>query len=118
MQPTIPPREPYEAEASLDQKNLIWKFGFREQATLDQLGKNQATAIIEQFAAAGRREMNRRKARTLWRLGLGGMTLGFGSCAADFKLHPGNTTDLFVWGSLLFFAGLVCVLLWAVVKSR
>lgn len=45
---TLPERLPYEANATMKQKDYLWGLGIRDQAILDSLGKWQASAMIDQ----------------------------------------------------------------------
>ena len=57
---TIPEKHPYEGKASLKQKRLLWDYGFRDQAILDNLGKVQASAMITQIKATFQARVKRR----------------------------------------------------------
>jgi hypothetical protein len=45
----IPDRKPYEGKASRKQKSFIWEMGYRDTNVIDNLGKVQASAVIEQL---------------------------------------------------------------------
>jgi hypothetical protein len=47
---TLPERLPYEANATMKQKDYLWGLGIRDQAILDSLGKWQASAMIDQIS--------------------------------------------------------------------
>lgn len=57
---SIPPKHPYEGKATLRQKHKIWDLGYREKTIIDNLGKQQASAVIDQLLALYRKE-NKRK---------------------------------------------------------
>lgn len=52
--PAIPARHPYELKATPKQKNYLWNLGFQDQAIIDDLGKDQASALIDQLSRAKR----------------------------------------------------------------
>lgn len=43
----LPEREPYEGKATMKQKQYLWDMGFREQNVIDELGKKQASYLID-----------------------------------------------------------------------
>src|SRR6266496_5128069 len=45
----IPPKGIYEAPATLSQKNALMKFGCKNPETLDRLGRDQASFMIDAF---------------------------------------------------------------------
>lgn len=56
----IPTRDPYESKATLRQKDLLWRMGFKDRTVLDALGKRQAFAMIDQaksYASRGAEEV-------------------------------------------------------------
>ena len=57
---SIPNRLPYEGKATQKQKHKIWSLGFRDRAVIDSLGKNQASAVIDQLLATFRNEYKHR----------------------------------------------------------
>ncbi|GAA6173126.1 hypothetical protein NBRC116592_27960 [Colwellia sp. KU-HH00111] len=44
----IPEKQPYEGNATQKQKQKLWELGFREQNIIDDLGKAQASNLIDQ----------------------------------------------------------------------
>lgn len=47
----LPEKLPYEGKATLRQKNYLWKLGIKDQASLDALGKEQASWLIDAVKA-------------------------------------------------------------------
>lgn len=45
----VPPRQPYEPNATKHQKNRIWKLGYKNQEVMDNLGRDQAEFIIRKI---------------------------------------------------------------------
>ena len=45
----IPDKLPYEGKATQKQKQYIWDLGFQDEEVIDELGKKQASAIIDQL---------------------------------------------------------------------
>jgi hypothetical protein len=42
-------KQPYEGKATQKQKQLIWELGFDDQDIIDELGKKQASELIDQL---------------------------------------------------------------------
>lgn len=55
----IPERQPFEGKATQKQKQKLWDLGVRDIEAIDQLGKRQAGAAIDQIMGAGRQELAR-----------------------------------------------------------
>lgn len=105
----IPPREPYEGKATLRQKQKLWDLGYREQDVIDQLGKRQASTLIDfqlkQLEGKKiRQESEAAKQRLPWlrNITLGLLILSFGSCMAEGHLRVYGAMD---WGIWIGFAG-------------
>ena len=49
---TIPDKEPFEGKATQKQKQYIWDLGYQDEEAISDLGKKQASAIIEQLKTA------------------------------------------------------------------
>jgi len=66
----IPDKEPYEGKATLKQKQRIWELGYRDQSVIDNLGKRQASAVIDQLCRVYRKEIGRRSSKryVVWAL--------------------------------------------------
>lgn len=46
---TLPGLAPYEGKATSKQKKFIWDLGFKDQAVIDKLGKDQASYLIDRL---------------------------------------------------------------------
>lgn len=57
---TLPEKEPYEGKATQKQKQKIWDLGFKDQTIIDNLGKKQASALIDQLINAIKQEHRKR----------------------------------------------------------
>lgn len=44
----IPDKQPYEGKATQKQKQKLWELGFRDKEIIDDLGKSQASDLIDQ----------------------------------------------------------------------
>jgi hypothetical protein len=76
----IPKPQPYEGKASRKQKRLIWELGFRDTTIIDSLGRAQASALIEQLIAHGRKREGVFSARRVLFLGSILFLICVGSC--------------------------------------
>lgn len=52
---TIPDKEPFEGKATQKQKQYLWDLGYQDEETIAELGKKQASAIIDQLKRAHER---------------------------------------------------------------
>jgi DNA-directed RNA polymerase subunit RPC12/RpoP len=59
----IPEKEPYEGKATQKQKQKLWNLGFKDQNVIDNLGKKQASAMIDQMYDAIKWEYSKRTAK-------------------------------------------------------
>lgn len=57
----LPEKEPYEGRATQKQKQKLWDIGFKDQNIIDNLGKRQASALIDQVLAFYAQERDKRK---------------------------------------------------------
>jgi hypothetical protein len=49
---TIPDKEPFEGKATQKQKQYLWTLGYQDEEAIADLGKKQASAIIDQLKRA------------------------------------------------------------------
>lgn len=56
---SVPDREPYEDNATKRQKHKVWTLGYHDTTVIDSLGKNQASAVIDQLISIRERELNK-----------------------------------------------------------
>ena len=52
---TIPDKEPFEGKATQKQKQYLWDLGYQDEETIAEIGKKQASAIIDQLKRAHER---------------------------------------------------------------
>lgn len=62
---SIPGRQPYEPNATMKQKDYLWGLGVRDQAILENLGKWQASAVIDQIKQEQGKKQNSSMAAAL-----------------------------------------------------
>lgn len=72
---TIPPRAPYEGKATQKQKHLLWQLDFKDKTVIDNLGKSQASSLINQILSLHEPAKRRSELLTVALIAMGGAAL-------------------------------------------
>lgn len=100
----IPEKQPYEGKATQKQKQKVWELGFAEQEVINELGKSQASALIDQLIVIQlkRADMAFYKKKVLtWLIGVVVFLfmVAIGKLMTELRYSP----SLISWGYILSF---------------
>lgn len=115
----IPEKQPYEGKATQKQKQKVWELGFAEQEVIDDLGKAQASALIDQLIVIQLKRADiafyKKKALT-WLIGV----VVFLVMIATGNLMPESiySPTLITWGYILSFGCFLAVIKNALILLR
>lgn len=118
----VPPKEPFEGGATQKQKQFIWELGFKDEEAIKELGKKQASIVIDQLRSTHLKSASGQRARKqfLW-AGIF-LFLMIPSCGV-FLMKSGADAygeyDKYGgFGILCFIVGMVLLLLAAISKAK
>ena len=66
----VPEKQPYEGKATQKQKQKLWDLGLRNTKTIDELGKRQASALIDQILGGYKEHFGKKNGRRRFWWGL------------------------------------------------
>jgi hypothetical protein len=102
----IPDKQPFEGKAIQKQKQLIWDLGCRDEEMIANLGKKQASSVINQLSKAQNRFRQEKGGRTAFLFGFVMTGTGLGMVYLGGEDYSGFGGALGTVGLLILLYGL------------